>query len=1279
MQWYDNIFDVMDDNEDILECTPEELNRYYMSGQIRSNFEEEDDNNYSNINEEVTLDIDTILFADHTDDNQSATITNAEKKIENKATQKQEDILSKKLSQLSTDSNDEQPIAKSDRKRRRSTSRSLNLVSKKIKFTQNNDTKDKSTNDKIIEEKSDDVPAYLSLTNVSFLRVLQQIQNTENSIDVKDLQIIALLMHRITTNRIQKQINTVYLRSGTGKLDDSSFDLIEIDRRVWPKEVRSGILGKSAQSNITTATEINSDSEQLDYENLANERLQQIHEQFEQYTQQLIDKKNHLIGFTSPIEKTIVQYVQHYGIIPLQMKRDLKIALLKHDYNTIILRRKYEQENPNEYHIEIAEQLCTLKYELEKSKRELIELKQRVFYQKLPAFVKDIELSPSPSTISAATTTTSNMVHNQIFNNMHERMIQQKKLDLLAAYIAKAEIKYYQADSNFNSEYTKMLNNHRNLVRNKGMTSALSDLLEKRLTNITDRLRDIHCYRINYFLRSSYSDLENIYKQIEPQENTNINVFFSNVISDTIHGLNQKQIQLLSRGPAYVPPCQSRLKFSSKSTKTTITDIVKKQYAPLKHQMASLFSKHRVNIASSWDVHSIICQKFTNLFAISIPHNIQQRATEEMKLIQSIRSSLKTNNMILRRTADNRNTFYVGKKNDFEAKANEFMLKSSDKYEFTVAIGDDEDNNDDKKKQPQNPHYFLKGRIEAINFALETLGKRKALDNDTINKLIIDPKKVKLTYLYFRADISKENELTLVPTISLRKQQPSVNFKISIGSNVHYFNAYIENRKGELYTKVYHDPMIPRYTLPYVVGHSKVRHSDWLRSTLLRAVCYCSSVGDFLQERLYLELTYLVNGYSFFFVESHIQNFFDYFQRESMRYCSEQTNYHSFRRQWFDFFELQNQRSEKLQQLDDNKQVIRFSYFYDYGPRCEFNQYFHELWSDYFRSNTTLSNEKNTMLQLNSSLSSNERKRILNIQLSILPAFTPLNDWRVHCVSQTTDPSLLHYLIELARKTVKYTIDTEHDYYTYEPALIQIEFICRQSIILLIETCHLPQASTVTFWLIKSLLKIIFNPSNIIYSWGDAVNELSRFIHYNLFSWSILYQMNNNDIQSGFKIWYNKTFIHDCSLDLYGDDHELCTCSHRPVKHKNNQWSLQKAIAYAFHEFLDKSRCKSKWRQRLSSRNQIRQKMCNELIRYAANDCLAVTKLQMLVGFNYTKEQLDIYGINHSDTQGTTFRKDAALTQEEEEEEGKETTKELKPKSQSNQFATSRTESNEDK
>ena len=41
-------------------------------------------------------------------------------------------------------------------------------------------------------------------------------------------------------------------------------------------------------------------------------------------------------------------------------------------------------------------------------------------------------------------------------------------------------------------------------------------------------------------------------------------------------------------------------------------------------------------------------------------------------------------------------------------------------------------------------------------------------------------------------------------------------------------NAYIENRQDHLYTRVHHDPMIQRYILSYVTGHSKLAHSDWL-------------------------------------------------------------------------------------------------------------------------------------------------------------------------------------------------------------------------------------------------------------------------------------------------------------------------------------------------------------------------------------------------------------------------------------------------------------------
>jgi hypothetical protein len=38
-----------------------------------------------------------------------------------------------------------------------------------------------------------------------------------------------------------------------------------------------------------------------------------------------------------------------------------------------------------------------------------------------------------------------------------------------------------------------------------------------------------------------------------------------------------------------------------------------------------------------------------------------------------------------------------------------------------------------------------------------------------------------------------------------------------------------------------------------VIDRSKVNYSDWIRTALLQAVCFCSSVDDFNQKHIYTE------------------------------------------------------------------------------------------------------------------------------------------------------------------------------------------------------------------------------------------------------------------------------------------------------------------------------------------------------------------------------------------------------------------------------------------
>ena len=58
------------------------------------------------------------------------------------------------------------------------------------------------------------------------------------------------------------------------------------------------------------------------------------------------------------------------------------------------------------------------------------------------------------------------------------------------------------------------------------------------------------------------------------------------------------------------------------------------------------------------EIQKKVYDEFKHLFSISIPANLRERALYEKKLIQSIRSSLQKNNILLRRTADNRNVLY---------------------------------------------------------------------------------------------------------------------------------------------------------------------------------------------------------------------------------------------------------------------------------------------------------------------------------------------------------------------------------------------------------------------------------------------------------------------------------------------------------------------------------------------------------------------------------------------------------------------------------------------
>ncbi|CAF1432463.1 unnamed protein product, partial [Rotaria sordida] len=169
-------------------------------------------------------------------------------------------------------------------------------------------------------------------------------------------------------------------------------------------------------------------------------------------------------------------------------------------------------------------------------------------------------------------------------------------------------------------------------------------------------------------------------------------------------------------------------------------------------------------------------------------------------------------------------------------------------------------------------------------------------------------------------------------------------------NRVEFLNAIIENKRGFLETRVSHNQQQQQqqqpFLLPYVKNYPRLRHRQWFRYSLIRAGQYCSSYEDFEEERRYIEMTFLTNGYSLDFVEYNLRRFYSRFFRSE--YQIKDLNRHSYRilrRALFRLVDEEKRELEEERRLQKSNKLIRLHYLFDWGSRCQFNKKFYELWS----------------------------------------------------------------------------------------------------------------------------------------------------------------------------------------------------------------------------------------------------------------------------------------------------------------------------------------------
>lgn len=209
------------------------------------------------------------------------------------------------------------------------------------------------------------------------------------------------------------------------------------------------------------------------------------------------------------------------------------------------------------------------------------------------------------------------------------------------------------------------------------------------------------------------------------------------MIQQTTHHFSNEEIQFLNRGPTYIVPGQMHLFYTYQTLETTLTQQL---LVPLRKQLLQVFTRLSLDLARQQTFRRAIEQQFINSFSISIPNNIKQYAMHQLTLLQSIQTKLKEDKLILRRTADNYNIFYLDRADHFHQLSQSYI----DTNPCFELIGTFDQN------IPNAEEKFLQNNIQSIHEILDIYHRKKLIHSIYFEKLVlINKPNLKLPYLYF--------------------------------------------------------------------------------------------------------------------------------------------------------------------------------------------------------------------------------------------------------------------------------------------------------------------------------------------------------------------------------------------------------------------------------------------------------------------------------------------------------------------------------------------------
>ena len=144
--------------------------------------------------------------------------------------------------------------------------------------------------------------------------------------------------------------------------------------------------------------------------------------------------------------------------------------------------------------------------------------------------------------------------------------------------------------------------------------------------------------------------------------------------------LTPQQMSMFISGFKYIIPGQSRL-----CARKPIDTIITEQYHNISTIVKSCLRDHHIFVtdARAKQAFSTLERLIRDVYSRPLPRKLLRRAQQEYKIVRSVQRLLRQRTDVIIRRTDKSKVFYIGKLDDFERKAQEYMMKTQAYEEMT--------------------------------------------------------------------------------------------------------------------------------------------------------------------------------------------------------------------------------------------------------------------------------------------------------------------------------------------------------------------------------------------------------------------------------------------------------------------------------------------------------------------------------------------------------------------------------------------------------------------